>query len=177
MSEPLRLFLAVYPPSELKPALSRLAVGLQQDCGGRPVAPEALHLTLAFLGDTAAERLPALQAALAALKFAPFTLCLARLARWDNGVVWLGLAQDSPALAELAQAVRTALEQAGLGFDRKRFTPHLTLLRRSVRAVPATVTAAFEWTVRDFALVQSQPGQAGSSYRDLARFAASAAGD
>ncbi len=58
-----RCFLALWPEAPLAQALAQQGRALWQRGGGRLCEPEALHLTLACLGDLSAERGRALIAA------------------------------------------------------------------------------------------------------------------
>ncbi len=62
----LRLFVAVDIPNDVREALSRLHTDLKRlDLSRlRWVRPESVHLTLKFLGDTPAEKVPAIEEAL-----------------------------------------------------------------------------------------------------------------
>ncbi|WP_458527413.1 2'-5' RNA ligase family protein, partial [Onishia taeanensis] len=62
MAQRHRLFLALWPDPAVREALSSTAGQAHLACRGRPVAPEQLHLTLAFLGQVPTERLSALVA-------------------------------------------------------------------------------------------------------------------
>lgn len=175
MSEPLRLFLSLYPDDAALPALSALAKSLQRECGGRAMEAPALHLTLAFLGDTPPDRVAPLRTVLEAVRFEPFTLSLDRVGRWDSGVVWLSSSQRCPPLAALAESVRTVLREARVDFDRKRFTPHITLVRRSLRPGRTHEIEPIGWRTDRFTLVRSHLSHQGSRYDDLAVFPASGA--
>ena len=97
------------------------------------VDPRGLHLTLAFLGDTPAEKIPELtrrlKAALA--PHAPFRLQPAALGTFPNEkrprIIWAGMSAP-PDLAALQRAVVHSL-QPQFPIADLRFTPHLTLGR------------------------------------------------
>ena len=112
----MRLFVAVYPPApavaHLAAFVSGLRVGLASAEGvnTRLARPDTLHVTLAFLGDVADERLTAVTAALARAVDGPApSVCLAGGGRFGRGaftVLWAGLGGDVEALRGLAGAVR-----------------------------------------------------------------------
>ncbi len=103
--------------------------------GLRPVPAARLHLTLAFLGALAPERLPEVGAALtAAARGRPsFGVTLDRLGRFPAAgrptTIWLGLGTGRASVERLAEAVRIALERCALDFDHKPARPHLTIAR------------------------------------------------
>ena len=77
---PLRLFIAVELPEEIRQILAEVTARLRQQLGGpyRWVAAGNIHLTLRFLGDVEAGRVGALGEALAGggRSLTPFTLAL-----------------------------------------------------------------------------------------------------
>ena len=73
-------------------------------------------------------------------------------------------------LSALAKRVRHALATAGIPFDRKRFNPHITLLRRaSVGKMPPACAAPASMTVNGFSLMRSERGGEGMIYTELGR--------
>jgi 2'-5' RNA ligase len=142
-----RLFVALEPPPEARRALAATARDLAGRVDGRPVRAEAIHLTLAFLGEVAPERGDALaeavRAALAgpALQATPGAI-RALPARSRARVLARELIDDDGALATRAQAVRAAVaEAAGIPPERRPFLAHLTLarLRRPARIASAAL--------------------------------------
>jgi 2'-5' RNA ligase len=127
-----RLFIALPIPPEIASAAAAL---LPDVPGLRPVRPELLHITLAFLGRVADERLGEVLAACADAASAqqPFGVTLDRAGRFPEGgtphVVWLGMGEGATESATLAGAVRRALAARALPFDDKPYRPHVTLAR------------------------------------------------
>ena len=62
----MRLFLALAPDEAARAALARTACMLRPLAPGRYVPPSLYHITLAFLGETDAARLPAVREAMEA---------------------------------------------------------------------------------------------------------------
>lgn len=129
-------------------------------CGGRRIAAEKSHATLAFLGDVPQEQFDALSRAPHDLQAKSFELVLDQPRYWkDNRIAFAGSSHAPPELGKLADSLRERLQCAGLPFDPKPFVPHVTLLREARR--PA-VMPAFEpigWPVREFSLVRSTGGR------------------
>jgi RNA 2',3'-cyclic 3'-phosphodiesterase len=134
----MRLFVAVNGPQHF---LDDLATRLDAWRRELPLAwthPSTWHLTLMFLGEWPAERLPALRVALAAevAEHAPFTVQPGRLDAFPDlrapRVLFLQFTpHDGGPLHALAAGVRARVEStwpAGPQ-DRKAFKPHLTLAR------------------------------------------------
>ncbi len=166
-----RLFFALWPDATVRGGLYRIAQSAHQDCGGRIVHRDNLHLTLVFLGDVARAKIPQLEAMAGQLHGAGFGLEFGATGYWRrNRIVWAApLATPGP-LRGLVAALEQALQQAGFAFDRhghkNEYVPHLTLIR-DARAPAALPPLAFDWPVDDFALVESARG---AEYRVLARW-------
>jgi 2'-5' RNA ligase len=193
-AEALRLFVALDLPAEHRREIGRRAAGLR---GALPparwVRPEAMHLTLAFLGDTPAARVDDLTAALAPAFAAapPLELALAGAGtfppRRPARVAWVGIAAP-PALPALQRRVAGAVAEAlggaserqrGSKPERKPFHAHVTVARprrRWNRGASERFAAAFEtpvgepFTVREGVLYRSELDPGGAIYSPLARF-------
>lgn len=182
----MRVFVAVGLPTSVRTEIDAALVPLRRaTSAARWVQPEALHLTLQFLGYVADDRISELTAALepAAARCAPFTMQLEgfggfpelRLAR----VFWIGI-QPSEALTALQRSVEEAL--AGMGFapEARGFHPHVTVAR-AVRAAKrsdlsglAHAAAAFtyraEVPVQTIELMQSVLRRSGAIYTAVRTF-------
>lgn len=171
--ERLRLFFALPLPPDLATTLAAQAASLAGEYGGRPVPAANLHLTLLFLGDVAAARLPALSLAAnsAAEAWRPFALRLDRFDCWPGQrLLWAGLASAAPELIDFAARLRSTVEKAGfpLPEPERAFVPHLTLVRKLARApqdLPPLQLPA--WPVTGFELLASTRSPAGASYLRL----------
>lgn len=172
--ETARVFFALWPPEEIAGRLAAVAADFAQQAGGRPTCRETIHLTLAFLGDIAVERLPELQRVAGEIDAAAFDLTLDRFGVWQhNRLFWAGSSVLPPVLIDLADALSKRLPAAGFAFaDAKRpFVPHVTLVRKLARLdVASPVTEALNWSCREFVLVRSRLSDKGSAYEVLARF-------
>jgi RNA 2',3'-cyclic 3'-phosphodiesterase len=133
----LRLFVACELPPAVRDALGRVQEELRARGAGRLrwVRPEAVHLTLKFLGEVPVAKREAVENALAAAVVAPFALDV-RLGslggfggRQRLRVIWVGLEGDVEGLAELAALVEEALGPMGFPREGRPFAPHLTLAR------------------------------------------------
>ena len=173
-AETARVFFALWPPEEIAGRLATVAADYSRAAGGRPTRCETIHLTLAFLGDVAIERLPELQRVAAEVHGVCFELMLDCFGIWQyNRLFWAGCTAPPTALGELASALKQRLHDGGFAVaDAKRpFAPHITLVRKLVRLEGALPTAeALNWRCRDFVLVRSRLSGKGSDYEVLERF-------
>ena len=124
----MRLFIAIPLSNTAKDAVRRIQNTFRTaGVRGNYTSPENLHLTLAFIGEYGDpdEVLDALEM----VEFEPLPLMMDRLGRFDD-LWWTGFA-DSPELNALVKRLRRALAEAGIPYDRKKFMPHVTILRRA----------------------------------------------
>lgn len=173
-----RLFFALWPPPELAGRLAEVAHAAAGKLGGRPTRPETIHLTLAFLGDTAVSRLPELHSLAMRIQAPSFVMVIDRLGYWrHNRLFWAGCTEIPGQLADLHGRLQLALAESGFPGDppSRGFTPHVTLLRK----VPAAannagpefpIVESLSWPCDRFVLVQSQPASGGHLYRVLGEY-------
>jgi 2'-5' RNA ligase len=154
----------------------------------KPVSPELMHLTLAFVGYVPeAIRAPAEAALRAALTDrAAFRARLGGLGTFPSPrrprVVWVGLAEGADEVRAVAEAVRQELTVHGVPFDDAPPVAHLTVARlrdeapvevRAAlgRAVAALSTAIppLEFAVDEARLYESRLSPRGPTYLPLAR--------
>jgi 2'-5' RNA ligase len=132
----MRSFVAVEIPQEIRRGLASLQ-GELGECGSvvQWVRPEAIHLTLKFLGEIDPARVEAIRHAAGRVvgRHPPFPLRVAGMGCFPGfdrpRVVWVGLTGDEGRLQALQGEMESCLE--GLGFPRETrpFRPHLTLGR------------------------------------------------
>ena len=157
----MRLFIAICLSEELREALGQ--VQRQMKAGrvtGDYTPAENLHLTLAFIGeypDPDAIDLPPVE---------PFTLELSGFGSFGD-LWWAGLS-PCPPLNRYVAALRHALADEGIPFDRKKFSPHITLLRRGVGR-PAVQVPPAKMRVDHVSLMRSDRGRHGMIYTELRR--------
>lgn len=151
-----RLFFALWPDAATRAALDGMAQVLREQCGGRAMKAFNIHLTLVFLGNVAAQRIPELCALAAAVTAPEFELAVDRVAFWPhNRIVWAGTETCPDGLQRLVALLEDGLRSAGFRFDARPYVPHITLLRNARAAPPAWSGAGIRWQIPDFALVQS----------------------
>ena len=169
-AESARLFFALWPPRGLAEELVALARRIDN---GRPSRADTVHLTLAFLGNVAVDRIATLHSVGCAVAAKAFELHLDRLGYWsDKRLLWAGAAEQ-PALTDLVGRLRSALASAGFAVDgaNRPFIPHVTLLRKLPEKPAVLAFPRLDpWPCRGFVLVRSRLSAAGPAYEILAEF-------
>ncbi|HEV7966427.1 MAG TPA: RNA 2',3'-cyclic phosphodiesterase [Candidatus Acidoferrales bacterium] len=180
----MRLFVAMDIPEDVRSAIGGFVAKLRSACrNARWVRIEGLHVTLKFIGETAAENAERIKTALAAIPGrAPISMNFRGLGFFPNErrprVLWAGIEAD-PELAALAAEVGTALHPIGVGRENREFSPHLTLARfetpRGLDALHTAIDKAgpYEFggvTAKQFHLYQSVLKPGGAEYTRLATF-------
>lgn len=175
----MRLFVAVFPPLKVSEVLARSAAEILAGTSFHPTRPQNVHLTLKFLGDVRPEDLNDISAALTPIgeKHLPFGISTHDFGAFPNPrrarVFWAGVGDGADKLKSLASDVDTTLEPLGFQHETRAYAPHFTLARarRPTRleldVEPASST---RFTVTDFDLVESSPGELGVIYRPLATY-------
>jgi 2'-5' RNA ligase len=163
-----RLFFALWPPAELSRELYQLAGSALRGGTGRRVAPENIHLTLAFLGSVDASFRVCAEQAAAAIRATPFTLILEQMGNWSkSGILWVGPNQTPPPLLHLVQELDAGLAGCGHEVEQRPYAAHLTLARK---AQPRQDNHSIEpraWEINRFHLVQSRTHADGARYEIL----------
>ena len=126
--------------------MAEVLAGLQEAAPAgsvRWVRPEAMHLTVKFYGDVAAEAVDALADGLAraAATSRPLDLTLEGLGVFPNPrrpqVIWAGLGGEVASLQALAAEVERISTALGYAPESRAFKPHLTLGRVGGSLKPA----------------------------------------
>ena len=179
----MRAFVAVEIPEAVKEGLAAVQARLKSaGVAASWSRPEAVHLTLKFLGEVSEARAPEIIAALAlaAKGAARFRLCAEGVGTFPGPaaarVVWLGVTGDVGSLRALRNAVERVMGDLGMKPDDRPYTPHLTLGRiRQIRKREAWLTGLNEvrnvrlpgFDVTAVSLISSDPRPEGAVYREL----------
>jgi 2'-5' RNA ligase len=127
-----RLFVALDLPDRVRVGIAEWGGGALADPALRPVAPESLHITLAFLGYLAEKEIPRLSGIVEASQAsAPSVELGDPVPRPERGPARLfALPVESPATIALQAGLRERLVAARLYRPEKRpFWPHVTVAR------------------------------------------------
>lgn len=185
--ETYRLFFAATLSAEVRQALQAIQERLRYDqTAVKWVAPEQMHLTLCFLGETSSARLPQISAAMDAALAGrqSMRLQLAAIGAFPDlrrpSVIWAGIGGDIGPLEHTQHQLADQLEAIGFEREKRPFRAHLTLgrarrdatdsalvqLGQAVRQLPAPPPIA--WLVDRVVLFRSELRQAGPIYTEVA---------
>ncbi len=165
----MRCFVALQPDDDTREQLDRLAHEQRTRLpAARPMRRENHHLTLAFIGGLDDAMGTQIAARLATETVEPFDWWLCEFGAFEGArVLWAGGA-TSAALDALAKQTRRFLDQLAVRYDRKRFVPHVTLLRKVPRSATKGLSMPIEppirWRVRPPILLQSCTDARGTRY-------------
>ena len=124
----MRLFVAIQLSDDMKKMITGTMHGLKKKgVKGRYVPAQNLHLTLAFIGEQSDPG--PVKEALEKVSFKPFKLTLSNMGSFGD-LLWVGM-KGNQGLSALAASVREALDQARIPYDRKKFVPHITIIRKA----------------------------------------------
>lgn len=168
----MRLFISINLADNIKEAImdvqdSMMFCGI----GGNYTRPENMHITLAFIGELADPELVLEQ--IERVEVEPFTISLKGIGAF-RGLWWIGL-EESEELKTLARRIRRNLAEAGIPYDRKKFSPHITLVRRpdgELSDLPAEAIESItgvSMTVDHVSLMRSDRGKRGMVYKEIGR--------
>ncbi|HVT05561.1 MAG TPA: RNA 2',3'-cyclic phosphodiesterase [Thermoanaerobaculia bacterium] len=179
-----RIFIASTIPGVVREAVGRAMHPLRDKLPEASwTKTETYHLTYAFLGDQEESRLPPVYEALEG-RLAGTNGIAARFA--DAGffpsmarprVGWIAL-EPAELISSIAVEVRAALEECGVAFEAKPFTPHLTLVRPRTRwrardcdrfAAATADIASREFRIESVSVFSSKLSPNGARHDELRR--------
>ena len=150
----MRLFIAIRFSREILDSLLRAQEQLRRSgARGNFSAPENLHLTLVFIGESS--DVVTLRRVIDRAAGEAFPLAVSGLGRF--GDLWWAGVEKNPALELLAERLRSGCRAAGFRIDEKPFRAHVTLARELRSDVPPRVNLPrTEMTVTRVSLMKSE---------------------
>jgi 2'-5' RNA ligase len=160
-----RLFFALWPSDDVRQAIRHSCKFSLRHSGGRPVALENWHITLAFLGSVDAEQRACVEHMASVIHLPDLELQLDHIGHWARPrVLWLGAQETPDELTELANRLIVGSRDCGLSLDKRPFKAHLTLKRKVKEPPPPCEVKPVAWPVKSFALVRSNTLPEGVQY-------------
>jgi 2'-5' RNA ligase len=161
----MRLFFALTPEALAAASFASLQSRLAPSQGQR-VAPENLHLTLAFVGEIHESRIGEVRALGAAQRAYRFALATDGLEYWAQSGVWVAVCHDVCCeLADLAASLQQAVAPLRTAArDETVWRAHVTLARKVSQPPVFEAMSRIEWTARAFSLFKSERIGARSAY-------------
>ncbi len=164
----MRLFIAIQFEEKILDVLTGFQDNLRaQGVTGNYTKRENLHITLAFIGEygNPEEVLDAMEQ----VDFRPIDITLDGVGSFGE-LFWVGL-KDNPQLIGYVKRLRRALAEQEIPFDRKRFSPHITLIRKysykGGREIPVSKPPVGRMTATRVSLMRSERGKNGMIYTEI----------
>ena len=178
----MRIFIAIDLPDEVRKGLAELERTLKPVTDtARWVSPDAIHITLKFIGEVPETRLADVDAALVGLSWKPIAISVRGVGFFPGNrsprVFWAGM--EAPTMPGLAEQLNAMMERLGFDQEKRAFRPHITLARaRDTRIDTSLVTAAQQYEEHEFGsftadrvfLFQSALRPAGAVYTKLKEY-------
>lgn len=181
----MRLFIAIEIPEEIKRLMMDAQKKMKDSCVTAGwTRPEGIHLTLKFLGEVAAAKIPELMSAMAGAVqgTAGFHLEITGAGAFPSPrnarVAWIGVRGATDKLAGLQASLDEAVTALGFERDDRSFKPHLTLGRiKQIRSRDAWLKTFDEMkryrfpalNVQSVSLMKSDLKPSGAEYTEIGR--------
>ena len=162
-----RLFIAVQLSKEMRDAICKVQDDLiRMGVRGNYTPRGNLHVTLAFIG--AYSDPEQVLEVVNGIPFEPLELRLEGMGCFGD-LWWAGL-DSSTKLQGYVRQLRHALAEVGIPFDRKRFLPHITVLRRAnieISRLPGITVEGVGMVADHASLMRSDRGKRGMIYTEI----------
>jgi 2'-5' RNA ligase len=171
-----RLFFALWPEKEVRQAIVRQTAPYLKKNNGRIIPAANLHITLQFIGSVDEETAGCLHTAASAVKVEPFQLDLDTFGYYSRAkIAWLGMTHTPDSILRLNQTLGEHLTDCGYQPDSRKYSPHVSLMRKCRRPVSALRgEVSIPWSVDRFVLLESVQetidGRQGVSYRVIEQY-------
>ena len=160
----MRLFIAIHLSDAIKDVLSAVQDEMyEQGVRGNFTSRENMHLTLAFIGEYPDKE--QVMEALSSVSFSSYAISLSGMGCFRD-LWWVGMEESAP-LAAVVRRIRRALAENDIPFDRKRFSPHVTLIRKSNGVMPGIQIDKISMPVERISLMRSDRGKRGMIYTEV----------
>ena len=160
----MRLFIAIQLSDEMKKTVTGTMHELKKaGVKGGYVPLQNLHVTLAFIGETSDAA--AVKTAMQSIDFKPFRMAFTDMGTFDN-ILWIGI-KGNQGLNKLARHVGEALDAAEISYDHKKFTPHVTVVRKMGGPWKKVPAPKGEMMVKKVSLMKSELKDGKRVYKEI----------
>ena len=166
----MRLFISINFDNNIKDALLSVQDAMKlKGVRGNFTRLENMHLTLAFIGEYSDPDY--VREVIDSIAIAPFDIILSGMG--DFGSLWWVGIEKNEKLEVLAKILRRKLAEEDIPFDKKRFSPHITLVRKPESVLPFTpgdyedLLKGKSMTVDHISLMRSDRGRNGMIYTEM----------
>jgi 2'-5' RNA ligase len=182
----MRLFIGIPLAASAMQDVAALLTHVGSSVRGQPSdqlrwpAPETWHITLQFLGRTAAEQYDCVVGRLREVRHPSLPIELSGVGTFERTGVFFAGVRHSPELLTLQRAVTAATQPCGFPAEARPYRPHITLARRKRNSNSdewrsltsgAHPSLHSSFIADSFVLYQSIPSPDGSRYTPREQFA------
>lgn len=161
----MRLFIAIQLSDPMKKALVNMMHELKkQGVEGNYVPAQNLHMTLAFIGEY--DDPARIKEVISRVPVPEFRMSLSDRGNFGN-ILWAGV-KGNQKLKAYVKDLRSALDAEGIPYDRDKFVPHITLIRKytAKRSYKVSMPKA-EMMVKRASLMKSEQKDGKPVYKEL----------
>ena len=161
----MRLFIAIQLSDPMKKALVNMMHELKkQGVEGNYVPAQNLHMTLAFIGEY--DDPARIKEVISRMPVPEFRMSLSDMGNFGN-ILWAGV-KGNQKLKAYVKDLRSALDAEGIPYDRDKFVPHITLIRKytAKRSYKVSMPKA-EMMVKRASLMKSEQKDRKPVYKEL----------
>ena len=160
----MRLFIAIQLSEEMKASIIGKLHELKKNGVRGNYAPiQNLHLTLAFIGEL--KDVSDAEAAMQTIKYKPFRLSLSDMGTFGD-TLWIGV-KGNQGLNSLVRDVREALDSVGISYDKGKFVPHITIIRKVTGNWKTGTSPKGEMMVKKISLMKSEEKDGKRVYTEI----------
>ena len=160
----MRAFIAIQLSDELQKTVTKTMHALKgMGVKGNYVPIRNLHLTLAFVGEVK-DPAPVIEA-MKTVKYKPFKLSLSEMGNFGD-LLWIGM-KGKQGLSRVVSDLRAALDAADISYDKKKFTPHITIIRKMNGKWQSVSAPKGEMMVKKVSLMKSEQKDGKRVYTEI----------
>lgn len=165
----MRLFISINFDENMVDALAAMQDELMgSGVRGSFTRPENMHMTLAFIGEY--DDPEGIEEIMRNLPFRSFTIKLSDCRPFKD--MYFAEIEENQDLHDFVKRLRHALSDNDIPFDRKKFLPHITLVRKADRGKKSAFTPEIigdeSMRVKGISLMKSERGKHGMIYTEIA---------